>query len=106
MDDKIKGYLIGQARIEGAKITAHGGTRKGGAENTPRKPTTIWAGLGNRAGLHSYADTILREKWLKSGPRFVKKLDALPAGATVCVFDYRAINRDRGRWVCVRTFKV
>ena len=61
---------------------------------------TIWAGLGNRSGLHSYARTINADKWKKSGPRFAKKVDALAPGTVVELFRYAAINRDRGRWEC------
>jgi hypothetical protein len=65
---------------------------------------TAWAGLGNRAGLHSYADTLLNQKWEKSGARFMKKLEALPAGTVVQVYHYRALNRDRGSWRIARSY--
>ena len=60
---------------------------------------TIWGGLGNRAGLHSYAMDLLYEKWEKSGQRFVKKLEKLVAkGEVFEVFCYRNTSRNRGRW--------
>ena len=61
-------------------------------------------GLGNRSGLHSYADTVLREKFEKSGPRFEKKLATLKGKVTV--FDFRNIDRDRGRWLEVNEIKL
>lgn len=66
------------------------------------KPKTLWAGLGNRAGLHSYADELISDKWRKSGARFVKKLAALPSGTEVCIMQFRNVNRSRGRWVTVQ----
>ncbi len=68
------------------------------------KDQTIWGGLGNRAGLHSFAYTLMYEKWNKSGPRFVKKINALPAGTKLAVQDYCPTDRDRGRWVTRRRF--
>ena len=68
------------------------------------KGKTIWGGLGNRAGLHSYADTIIGDKWRKSGPRFEKKLRKLTGDFEL--HDYRSISRDKGRWVKIKTFKV
>jgi hypothetical protein len=61
---------------------------------------TIWAGLGNRSGLHSYANTILYEKWNKLGVRFLTKVEKLiREGATEFeIHDFRNINRDRGVW--------
>lgn len=64
---------------------------------------TVWAGLGNRSGLHSYANTLLREKWEKSGARFQKKIEALPAGTKVELYRFRNINRDRGTWNLMKT---
>ena len=62
------------------------------------KPKTLWAGLGNRAGLHSFATTILEEKWTKSGARFKTKIAKLPRGTRVVCLDFRNTTRDRGRW--------
>jgi len=59
----------------------------------------IWAGLGNRSGLHSYADEAIGEKWAKSGDRFTKKVMNLPAGTEVELKRFQSINRDRGKWV-------
>jgi hypothetical protein len=69
------------------------------------KAKTLWAGLGNRAGLHSFACTLIYEKWGKSGERFMKKLDGLGAG-TLAIQQYRAKTRDAGRWVTVATHEV
>lgn len=63
----------------------------------------IWPGLGNRSGLHSYADELIRDKWNKSGDRFAKKIDALPAGTEVELKRFKSTNRDRGRWVTAGT---
>ena len=61
---------------------------------------TIWAGLGNRSGLHSYADTLIYEKWKKSGSRFEKKVEKLSC-EKIEIQQFRNINRDRGRWITV-----
>jgi nuclear transport factor 2 (NTF2) superfamily protein len=71
-----------------------------------KKPTTLWAGLGNRSGLHSFAYALLSEKWDKSGERFLKKLSGLRSGARVEVYSFRNIDRDRGRWVKAFVIKV
>jgi hypothetical protein len=63
----------------------------------------IWAGLGNRSGLHSYADELTREKWAKSGDRFTKKIMNLPAGTEVELKRYQSASRDRGNWVTAGT---
>ena len=63
----------------------------------------IWLGLGNCSGLHSFADTLLREKWEKSGERFEKKLDSMPSGVSVVLLDFVNVNRDRGNWLVART---
>ena len=71
------------------------------------KPKTIWGGLGNRSGLHSFAYTLIREKWDKSGERFEKKLEKIvQPGETFQIQQFQNINRDRGRWVPVRTFTI
>jgi len=63
---------------------------------------TVWGGLGNRSGLHSYAQVAIDDKWKKSGPSFEKKLKTLEA--TKIEFQrFRNINRDRGRWVTYKT---
>lgn len=59
----------------------------------------IWPGLGNRSGLHSYGDELVSKKWAKSGDRFTKKIDSLPAGTEVELKRFKNINRDRGKWV-------
>ena len=69
-----------------------------------KKPTTLWAGFGNRSGLHGFAFELTQEKWAKSGERFRTKLSGLRRGARVEVYSFRNINRDRGRWV--KTFMV
>jgi len=63
------------------------------------KPKTLWAGLGNRAGLHSFQFTLLREKWEKSGARMLKRVSELPEGTVINVLSFHNIDRDRGRWV-------
>lgn len=63
---------------------------------------TIWAGLGNRAGLHDYAAQLTAERWAKSGSRFTARLLGLPAGTQLEVLEFRNTTRDRGRWVPVK----
>ncbi|MBK25098.1 MAG: hypothetical protein CME70_19525 [Halobacteriovorax sp.] len=63
----------------------------------------IWPGLGNRSGLHSYADELIFDKWKKSGDRFAKKIDNLPAGTKVELKRFKNMNRDRGKWVTAVT---
>jgi hypothetical protein len=68
---------------------------------------TVWAGLGNRSGLHDFQFTVIREKWEKSGERFVKtKVEALKAGDTVEIQWFSNITRDRGRWISDLRFTV
>ncbi len=64
---------------------------------------TIWAGLGNRSGLHSYQWEVLSDKWEKSGANFTKKLDKLTADK-IEIQSFRNQTRDRGRWVTIKTF--
>lgn len=92
MDNATKALIIRCAK-DGCRIrfTATG------AEKT----STIWGGLGNRSGLHSFAYELLSQKWEKSGARFEKKLDKLPAGKLE-LQDFHNVNRDRGKW---HTFK-
>jgi hypothetical protein len=67
---------------------------------------TVWQGLGNRAGLHSFANDVLWEKWTKSGARFEKKLDKVKAGSRVEIQRFANETRDRGRWVVAKLYKV
>lgn len=73
-----------RARYDGERIVADG--------------KVIWAGLGNRSGLHDFQHTLMREKWEKSGERFMKKVRALPADTKIEFLTFVNINRDRGRW--------
>ena len=66
----------------------------------------IWPGMGNRSGLHSYADEMIRKKWDKSGDRFTKKVEALPAGTEVELQRYKNISRDRGKFVTAGTVTI
>ena len=66
----------------------------------------IWPGMGNRSGLHSYADEMITKKWMKSGDRFTKKVEALPAGTEVELQRYKNINRDRGKWITAGTVTI
>jgi hypothetical protein len=59
---------------------------------------TIWPGQGNRAGLHSYADELIHNKWEKGKTRFMTKLAALVGGERVEIHSFRSITRDRGKW--------
>jgi len=70
------------------------------------KPKTLWKGLGNRAGLHSFQFELLRREWDKSGANFLKKLQALPDGTKIIVHTFRNVNRDRGNWVPVELYIV
>jgi len=81
--------VVDAARYEGNKIVVK-------SKKTP--PTTIWAGLGNRSGLHSYANTVLSDKWKKSGNNFMKKLDAYPTGTVFEIHRFANVTRDRGTW--------
>ena len=64
---------------------------------------TIWAGLGSRDGLHDYADQVLRDKWRKSGPRFVNKLRKLKPGTKVDLLRFNKTSRGRGKWLNARS---
>lgn len=65
--------------------------------------TTMWAGMGNRSGLYDQVAISIGEKYRKSWPRTAKKL-ATVVGVLVEVKQFRNITRDRGRWVCLRSF--
>lgn len=84
---------ISNMAADGCKVTfvAHGAD----------KVKTLWAGLGNRAGLHGYVSVVLSQKWEKSGPSFVKRLRSLEDGV-LTVLDFRNITRDRGKWVAFK----
>lgn len=81
---------------EGCKITAT-------IEDTKK---TLWRGLGNRSGLHSYADTLILEAWEKRGGRFLKRLDKLVPNTFIEVYRYRNKTRDRGRWQAIDSFRI
>lgn len=66
----------------------------------------LWPGLGNRSGLHSYADVVIREKWEKSGKGLVKKLLALEPGTVVEIHVFHNKTRDRGSWIHSRTVTI
>jgi len=70
------------------------------------KPSVLWAGLGNRTGLHSFASELLSEKWEKSGARFIAKVQALKPGTAVEILRFRNVTRDRGAWVRAVGLKV
>jgi len=73
---------------------------------TGGKDTNLWAGLGNRSGLHGFASTLLLGKWDKSGERMLKKASKLAPGTQIVVYDFRNVNRDRGNWAKVKTLTV
>lgn len=64
----------------------------------------VWAGLGNRAGLHSYAEVVLKERWEKSSKLFLKRLDEYTEGR-IEIYRFQNITRDRGRWIRINVFK-
>lgn len=70
------------------------------------KERTLWPGLGNRAGLHGFADELLREKFKKGEAGLRKKLAALPPGSRVEVRTFRNRTRDAGRWTPVCRLEV
>lgn len=67
---------------------------------------SIWAGLGNRSGLHDYANELTENKWEKGQKRFAKKLEALVPGDVVEILSFYNINRDRGRWNVERKYLI
>lgn len=73
---------------------------------TDGKAITLWAGLGNRAGLYGFTQELLQEKWQKSGKSLLAKLKSLPKGTEVEVRRFRSITRERGRWVRAFTIKL
>lgn len=70
----------------------------GSPGNSGDKPIKLWDGLGNRAGLHSFANELLAKRWRKSGQRFLAKLAGLSDGTVVTSQRFHNITRDRGRW--------
>lgn len=83
--------LIAYARDFGYRVIVKGDALK--------KDKTIWAGLGNRSGLHSYIPIAISERWNKSHKLFLKRIAEMPAGTVVEVHTFVNINRDRGRWI-------
>lgn len=94
-----------QASITQLRSYAQQGLRITWLAPGAEKAKTLWGGLGNRAGLHSFAYELLAEKWEKSGERFMKKLDKVEGG-TVQVLEFRNITRDRGRWLPARNIRL
>lgn len=67
----------------------------------------IWKGLGNRSGLHDFAQTVLDEKWEKSGGSFEKKLRKLSeVGGTFTIKGFQNMTRDRGKWVPIKSLTI
>lgn len=58
----------------------------------------VWKGLGNRSGLHEYAEKEIDQAWSKSGRTFERKVRGLPPGTLVELLSFRNTNRDRGTW--------
>lgn len=85
MQEAIRDFVIEAAQYDGDRVVVDG--------------KTIWAGLGSRAGLHSYQHEVIKEKWTKSGANFIKKLDKIKAGSKIEVQTFANQTRDRGRWV-------
>ncbi|MCR4330425.1 MAG: hypothetical protein NUV49_00900 [Patescibacteria group bacterium] len=75
------------------------------------KSKTLWAGMGNRSGLHSFASVLLAEKYEAGKDRFTQKLERLTSG-TLSVLEFQNVTRcgvytrDGGRWVTVLKFVV
>lgn len=81
--DEIKRHAISAAKA-GHRVVING--------------KTAWAGLGNRSGLHSYADELIDTKWKQSGDKLKKKLSDLGPGDEVELHSFNNTTRDRGRW--------
>ncbi len=64
----------------------------------------VWAGLGNRSGLHSFVGIALSDAWDRRGARFVARLEKSVGVATVLRFSN--ITRDRGRWVPIAEYRL
>ncbi|WP_407306680.1 hypothetical protein [Acinetobacter sp.] len=63
----------------------------------------IYMGFGNRSGLHSYLQTALADTF-KKWPNAKKKLEA-GNFSKIEVLEFRNIDRDRGRWIVVKTYE-
>jgi hypothetical protein len=63
----------------------------------------IYAGFGNRSGLHSYLSTVLADTF-KKWPRAKAKLEA-GAFNSLEVLTFKNVNRDRGNWIRIRSIK-
>ena len=59
----------------------------------------IWAGLGNRSGLHHFLHDILEEKFVKGRTRYAKILDGAKAGDEFTILEFVNETRDRGLWM-------
>lgn len=98
--------MIGAGQLANVQGYARDGGRVKVLLPGAEKEKQVWKGLGNPSGLGGYADTLNREAWDKGGARFTKKIEALPAGVEIRMYEYRSINRDRGRWVLDRVYMV
>lgn len=98
--------MIGQGMLANVQMFAREGGRVKVLLPGAEKEKQVWKGLGNYHGLGDYGDRLNREAWDKGGVRFTKKLNELPAGTEVRCYEWRALNRDRGRWVLDRTYMV
>lgn len=88
MNQGIKTTLLNAARDgDRLEITVDGKTKR------------LWAGLGNRSGLHHFASELVWEKYNKGANRLIAKLEKLAEGTEVRILQFQNINRDRGRWV-------
>jgi len=84
-DDEVLLNVYRAASLEGTRVVVRG--EKG----------SLYAGIGNTEGLHDFADVLAREKWQKSGSRFVQKLKGLVPGNVIQGVEGR--NRfDFGTW--------
>ena len=88
-DDEVLLNAYNAASSEGMKLIVQG------------KKGSLYVGIGNTEGLHSYAQVLAREKWQKSGNGFVRKLQGLIPGDVIQAVETGRSGRtvsDVGAW--------
>lgn len=63
-----------------------------------QKEKTLWAGIGNTSGLHSFAQTLINEKWDKQQGKIENKLKGLIEGDKLIFYSEEYITRDRRKY--------
>ena len=72
---------------------------KEGGRVTTAAGVLMWPGIGNRSGLHSYANELALEKWEEGGEYFTRQIEKLHPGHKIVLKRFKNVTRDRGKWI-------